>query len=57
MGRIGQLMVAELARVGLDADLDWGSLFASDLAGRARAYKELRDANMDDTRAREVCGL
>ena len=55
--------VAALIREELRAKLDTGlslsfaELRASDLAGRARAYKQLRDAEIPDAEARRICGL
>ena len=54
---VAALVGAELARVGLSPRLDFRELMASDLQGRARAYRQLRDAGMDETEARTVCGF
>lgn len=54
---IGELMAAELRRVGMDDAMDWSNLFASDLAARTRAYKQLREAEFDAEEARRICGL
>lgn len=55
---IGRMLEAELSRVtGRAVGLDFGGLFASDLAGRSRAYKQLLEAGMSDADARRVCGF
>lgn len=48
---------AELRRLGLPSEIDFAELRASDLAGRARAYKQFREAGMDDAEARRLAGL
>lgn len=48
------LVSAELRRLGLDADIDLSGLNARDLAGRARAYGQLRKAGMTDSEARRI---
>lgn len=55
---IGRLLSAELARVGgREMPLNFDGLFASDLAGRSRAYKQLQEAGMPDADARRICGF
>lgn len=54
---LAALIVEELARVGIETEIDLGGLNASDLTGRARAYRSLRDAGMDDTEARRIVGF
>lgn len=55
---IGRLLTGELSRVtGRPAALDWSGLFASDLAGRSRAYKQLLESGMSDADARRICGF
>ena len=55
---IGRVLSAELSRVfGRPVAFDWSGLFASDLAGRARAYKQLLEAGMADDDARRICGF
>lgn len=54
---IGRLISSELERVGLVGGLSFASLGASDLAGRARAYSQLRKAEMPDAEARRICGF
>lgn len=55
---IGRLLSAELTRVfSRPISLDWSGLFASDLAGRSRAYKQLLEAGMPDADARTICGF
>ena len=54
---IGALMSSELSRVGLDSAIHFDELRASDLAGRARAFKQLTEADMDPAEARRVTGF
>lgn len=55
---VGRVVAAEARRViGGTGRIDWAALGASDLAGRARAYRQLRDAQMDDAEARRICGF
>ena len=55
---VGQLVAAEAQRVlGGDGRIDWADLAASDLQGRARSYRQLRDAGMPDPEARRICGF
>lgn len=54
---LAQMISAELQRVGIPHSLSFNRLMASDLAGRSRAYKQLRDAGMDDSEARTICGF
>lgn len=54
---VGRLLSAELRRVGLPDGIHFDELFASDLQGRARAFKSLRDAGLDEGTARRVCGI
>lgn len=51
------LVSAELRRLGLDPEIRFEELRASDLAGRARAYKQLREAGMEEAEARRVTGF
>ena len=41
---IGAIMSSELARIGLESEIHFDELRASDLAGRARAFKQLTEA-------------
>ena len=51
------LVSAELRRLGRDDAITFDGLNASDLAGRARAFKQLTEAGMDATEARRVAGF
>ena len=48
---------AELTRIGLDGAIDFSQLNASDLAGRARAFGQLRKAELPEAEARRICGF
>lgn len=55
---VGRIIGDEVRRVyGGDGMIDFSAILATDLASRARAYKQLLDAGMDDARASEVTGL
>ena len=54
---VAGLIAEELSRVGLTGSVDLSGLGASDLAGRARAYAQLRKAQMPDDQARVICGF
>lgn len=55
---IGRIVSDEVSRViGRPSPLDWSRLFASDLAGRSRAYRQLLDAGMPEADARRICGF
>ena len=54
---IGQIISGELRRLGLDAELDWTELRASDLASRSRSYKQLTEAKVSEADARRICGF
>ena len=54
---IGQIISGELRRLGLDAELDWTELRASDLASRSRSYKQLTEAKVPEADARRICGF
>ncbi|MCY4020166.1 MAG: hypothetical protein OXG39_12235 [Chloroflexi bacterium] len=55
---VGQVVAQEARRVlGGDGRIDWADLAASDLQGRARSYRQLRDAGMADAEARRICGF
>ncbi|MDE0338423.1 MAG: hypothetical protein OXI80_12190 [Caldilineaceae bacterium] len=55
---VGRLVAAEARRVlGGSGRLDWADLAASDLQGRARAFRQLTDAGMDAEEARRICGF
>ena len=55
---IGRLLGAELRSKGLGTgQITFDSLMASDLAGRARAYKQLTEAGMPGPDARRICGF
>ena len=51
------LISEELERLGLDPKIDLSQLNASDLAGRARAFKQLTEAGLDAEDARRLAGL
>lgn len=57
LGPVAALIGEELARVNLSGSVDLSGLGASDLAGRARAYGQLRKAEMPDADARRICGF
>ncbi len=57
IGPVAAVVTAELERVGLDGTLDFAALQASDLGGRARAYGQLRKAEMDEGDAKRICGF
>ena len=58
IGPIGRIVGAEARRaLGSSGIVNFDALFASDLAGRARAYQSLTGAGMDSAMAREVCGF
>ena len=48
---------AELRRLGLDGEIGFETLRASDLASRSRAYKQLVEAKMPDADARRIAGF
>ena len=55
---VGRIVGAEARRaLGSNGTVNFDALFASDLAGRARAYQSLVGAGMDAMVAREVCGF
>ena len=54
----GVVVAAEARRVlGGAGVVRWEALAASDLQGRARAYRQLRDSGMPDSEARAICGF
>lgn len=53
----GHLVASELRRMGLDSRIEFQELNASDLAGRSRAYKQLREAQVPEAEARRICGF
>ena len=54
---IGEIISAELKRLGLASELDWTELRASDLQSRARSYKQLTDSGVAAARAEQLCGF
>lgn len=55
---LGNSVAHELSKkLGTTVSIDWGRLFASDIASRSRAYKQFRDAGMEDKDARHFAGL
>ena len=57
IGPIARIVQAEIARLGLDAALDFAELRASDVQGRARAYQSLTSGGMPDAEARRFAGV
>ena len=57
LGPIAALVGAELERVGPSGRLDFRALMASDLQGRARTFRQLRDGGMGESGAGAVCGF
>ena len=54
---LGNLLSAELRRLGLPPDITFDSLFASDLQGRARAMGSMVQAGMTPESAARLCGF
>ena len=55
---VGAIVAAEARRaLGASGAINFDALFASDLAGRSRAYQSLTGAGMDKAMAREICGF
>lgn len=55
---VGRIVGNEIGRVlGRTVTIGWDSLFASDLAGRARAYKQLTEAGVSPQEASRICGF
>ena len=59
---VASLVSAELSRVGLDGEISFERLFASDLQGRARAFASLVNAGSEGngisvSDARRICGF
>ena len=55
---VGQVVGTEARRaLGASGAINFDALFASDLAGRARAYQSLTGSGMDAGLAREICGF
>ncbi len=54
---LGRIVAREAQRVGLAIALDWDALFASDIAGRARAFQSLVGGGMDIAQAAAAAGL
>lgn len=54
---LGRLVALEAERIGLPITIDWDQLFASDIAGRARAFQSLVGGGMDITQAAAASGL
>ena len=58
LSSLGNSVAHELSKkLGTTVSIDWGRLFASDIASRSRAYKQFRDAGMEDKGARHFAGL
>ena len=57
LGPVAALVGADLEWVGLSGRLDFRALMASDLQGRARAFRQLRYGGMGEAEARAVCGI
>lgn len=54
---LGRLVETEAARIGLPVQVDFETLFASDIAGRARAFQSLVGGGMDVAQAAALSGL
>lgn len=54
---ISRLLEQAAARCGLELDMNFDRLMASDVQNRSRAYKQLVDANMDEDEARQFTGF
>lgn len=54
---MSKLLQAAARRCGLDVSMNFDKLMASDIANRARAYRQLVDGNMDEARASELTGF
>lgn len=54
---LGRLVATEAARIGLPIAIDWDQLFASDIAGRARAFQSLVGGGMDIAAAAAASGI
>ena len=54
---IAALLSAELRRLGLASEIDFGTLRAADLQVRSRAYAALRKTDFPEADARRLCGL
>ena len=57
VGPVAVLVGAALERVRLSGRLDFRALMASDLQGRARAFRQLRDGGMGESEAQAVGGF
>ena len=51
------MLSAELRRIGQSDEIDFAELRASDLAGRSRAFKQMREAGLTESEARRLTGL
>ena len=54
---LGRLVAVEAARIGLPVDIDFESLFASDIQGRARAFASLVQGGMSLEAAAAASGI
>ena len=54
---LARVIEAECERKGLPLALNFRALFASDLAGRARAFKQLQEGGMTAEEAARHCGF
>lgn len=54
---LGKLIALEAERIGLPIALDWDKLLASDIQGRARAFRSLVGGGMDIAEAAAASGL
>ncbi|MYF31193.1 MAG: phage portal protein [Gammaproteobacteria bacterium] len=54
---LGRLVALEAERIGLPVTIDFDQLFASDIAGRARAFQSLVGGGMDIAAAAAAAGL
>ena len=53
---LGRLLISAAKKAGLQIELDWSRLFASDTMSKARAYGSLKSAGMDEADARRYAG-
>lgn len=54
---LGRIVVEAAADIGLEISLDWDQLFASDIAGRARAFQSLVNGGMPLEAAAAASGI
>ena len=54
---LGRLVIQEAERIGMNIEIDWKQLFASDISGRARAFQSLVGGGMSIEAAATASGL